>query len=68
MDIPPEERKLVGAALGVVVFAVIAVMVFLYNFGALLFYIAALIAFACGFYLSRGISKQAETKPSQKRR
>ncbi len=61
---PEEERKLLFVSMGVVLFSVLAIVLFLMGI-TLLFYISALLAVALGFYLSRSLSNSAKDEPQR---
>lgn len=61
-----DEKQMIFAAIGVVVFSIAAFVVFIINISQLLFYVVAAIALILGFYLSYNLSRTGTQQPQQK--
>ena len=68
MNAKPDEQRLFLVSMGVVLFSILAVIIFILNISQVVFYLFALIAIVLGFYLSRSLSITGkEQKPERKK-
>ncbi len=65
---PEQEKQLILVAVGVVVCTVLAIIVFIINAGAILFYLFAIIAIILGFYLSYNLSREQPRTEQQNKK
>ncbi len=62
MQVPQNEMQLLAVAGGVILFTIIALIVFILGVNILVFYLFAAIAIGLGLYLSFNLSKEGQAK------
>lgn len=67
MPNPDQEKQLIMVSLGVVLFSIVAIIVFIIGASQILFYLFALIAIGLGFYLSYTLSQEGKQKDQPNR-